>query len=159
MKIGLNIVEDHLPELQRVMAELGANTVSVGVADTPRTDGELTNAELAYIHEYGEPATNLPARPALAQGLERALPATGDALQAGLADALDGNPDGAVAALAVAGTFAVDAIKREYQSGEFAPLSPARAQERARAGQGTQPLYATHQLEQAVEFEILRGNS
>lgn len=159
MKIGLSIVDDRMPQLQQAMEALRANTVSVGVADSPRSDSELTNGELAYVHEYGEPAQGIPARPALAQGLEAALPATGDALEAGLADALDGNVDGAIAALAVAGAFAVESIKHEYESGEFAALSPERTRERLRAGTGVQPLYDTHQLAEAVEFELVGDRS
>ena len=51
-------------------------TIQVGVIDgnakTVNKNGPLTNAELMYIHEYGAPTKNIPARPVLQMSVDYA---------------------------------------------------------------------------------------
>lgn len=44
--------------------------IGIPMSTTERPDGEITNAELGYIHEYGAPEANIPARPFLIPGVE-----------------------------------------------------------------------------------------
>jgi hypothetical protein len=71
MALNPTIVQviDHAPELLRRVQALTKHEVLVGVpaAKNPRKQGAggVNNAMLAYVHEHGSPARNLPARPFL----------------------------------------------------------------------------------------------
>ena len=65
----------------------------VGIpAEENARGGEIGNASLGFIHEYGSPARNIPARPFLIPGVQDAEPQavamlakpTGDALEKGV---------------------------------------------------------------------------
>jgi hypothetical protein len=86
---------DRVSELQARLHKLASLDVLVGVpADkTPRASGTMNNATLAYIHNFGSPARNIPARPFLTQGVKKFLPEARSMLKQGANDALHGKGD------------------------------------------------------------------
>jgi phage gpG-like protein len=66
-------VVDNAPELIARVDELTQSDVLVGVPSDKagRKKGPITNAALAYIHEHGSPARNIPARPFLFPGVRK----------------------------------------------------------------------------------------
>lgn len=76
----LSCIKDRWPELQRELKELVEREVLVGFPeDTTQRKQEAvvghdqpTNAELAYIHDNGDPAHNIPARPFMLPAMDNA---------------------------------------------------------------------------------------
>jgi hypothetical protein len=115
-----------------------------------RGDGPLNNPTLAYIHEHGSPAANIPARPFLGPGVERAVPQLSSLLTAGARRALAGDPGAANQALQRVGVVAVGEVQSYMSSGDFAPLQP----ETIRRKGSSRPLIDTGQLRQAVTYSV-----
>jgi hypothetical protein len=79
LKNAARLLVDKLPKLKTSFAKLSSKDVLVGVPreDATRNDDshnreEMNNATLAYIHDNGSPAQNIPARPFMKPGVENA---------------------------------------------------------------------------------------
>jgi hypothetical protein len=97
------------------MKLLSKKEVLVGIPaeEAQRDDaGEPSNAVLGYIHNFGSPKRNIPARPFMYPGIERARDRVVASLRRGLVAALSGNPGGVDVALNAAGLAAQNAIRR-----------------------------------------------
>jgi hypothetical protein len=150
--------KSNLPGLAKALEDLAKKRVLVGVpADKSFRDGEINNAQLAYIHDKGSPAQNIPARPFLGPGIEEGLPAITTQLKKTAQAAFDGEVDGVEKGLHSTGLVAADAVKRKLVDGPFAPLKPATLAARKHKGFfGTSPLNVTGQLRGAVSYVIRR---
>ena len=71
-KPSVKKLRDGLPGLKKRIASLEKQELLVGVpSDKAAREGEgLNNATLAYIHDNGSPAANIPARPFMLPGIE-----------------------------------------------------------------------------------------
>jgi hypothetical protein len=152
--------KDGLPALVKAIGDLAKKQVLVGVpADKSFRDGEINNAQLAFIHDKGSPAQNIPARPFLEPGIEQGLPAIKVQLKKAAEAAFDGNTRDVDKGLNAAGLVAADAVKRKIVDGPFTPLAAATLAARRRKGfVGTSPLTVTGQLRNAVSY-IIRQKS
>jgi hypothetical protein len=125
---------DKTAELLRRVAELTGNDVLVGVpADkTGRKQGPVNNATLAYIHEFGSPARNIPARPFLYPGIRKAKPEIVATMKQGAIDVLHGKA--AMSVLSRVGMLARNSVVREITdpAPPFVPLKPATIRARLR---------------------------
>ena len=65
---------DNMSKFQETLRLLGASAVIVGIPEDndSRFESNITNSQLAYIHEYGAPTANIPPRPFLIPGIEQA---------------------------------------------------------------------------------------
>lgn len=115
-----------------------------------RRGGEVNNASLAYIHEYGSPANNIPARPFLGPGVERSVDQIGAVLIRGAQQFLTGDRGAVHRSLNQAGVVAQGAVQQYMVSGTFAPLQPATIRRKG----SSRPLIDTGQLRQAVTYQI-----
>lgn len=74
--MGSKVVLDKTGILKDVLKHLDDYKVLIGIPEdydlNIRNDSNLNNSDIGYIHEYGSPATNLPARPFLEPGVEDA---------------------------------------------------------------------------------------
>lgn len=170
------------------LRELSKRRVLVGVpaSNATRSDGDeqpgVNNAFLAYVHTNGVPENNLPARPFLAPGIERARGAIVTALGGAAKAALAGDLDKAELNLELAGMKAANEAKLIIAEGIPPPLKPATVAARARknapktgrrataaeqalfnewfnmtgsmAGSPTTPLDDTGQLLQSITFVV-----
>lgn len=127
--------------------------VGVPEDETLRQQGVLTNAYLAFIHENGAPAQNIPARPFLRPGMEAALPKVAEELTAAIKIPFSmGNFD---MCLDRAGTLAVSSIQLVITSSVPPPLSPRTLEERkARGNQSTATLVDTGQMRRAITYVV-----
>lgn len=173
MSSSLTITHDGTTAFRKMIAELGKTEVLVGVPSdeeqphlavgdlgpNQRIDGvEISNAELAAIHDTGAPEANIPARPFMIPGVEKVK----DAVEAHLKTATIGilAEDQTLFELELnrAGNTAVDGIRTTIEAGIPPPLSPRTlADRRARGISGTTPLLATRQLYKAISFVVRRG--
>jgi hypothetical protein len=118
---------DNLAKLMKQIADMSKQEILVGIPDSgpERRDGDVSNAQLAYIHEFGAPAANIPARPFMIPGIEDAKDRINTQLEKGSRALMDGDLDGANKAMNAAGLIAVSSIKSKIVEGDFAPLAPA----------------------------------
>ncbi len=121
------IVRDRAVGIVKALQELIGKQVLVGIPeahDARTQSGPITNAALAYIHEFGAPAANIPARPFLIPGVRKAEPQYTPHLRAACNAALDGDSAKSDHSLVRAGIVAENSAKREISTGNFVPLSP-----------------------------------
>lgn len=160
--MALRVTVDRLKNLVDATDALTKQRVMVGVpankAGRRQTRGQrINNATLAYIHEHGAPAANIPKRAFLRPGVEsvqrdlvQIMRKAGDA-------ALNGRPDHVNRWLNAAGLKAQAAVQAKLRSGPFAPLSPRTlAARRARGVSRTKPLIDTAQLLQSISYVVRR---
>lgn len=136
----MQITKDKLTAVVQSINSLVGKQVLVGFpeATASREDEEgaaVTNAQLGYIHEFGAPGANIPARPFLIPGVRKGEKAYMPHLRAAADTALQaGSQDKVDKALTAAGMIAASSAKHEIHTGDFAPLKPStiRARKYAR---------------------------
>lgn len=132
------ILKDDVAKLFSTMEKMSRVRVLVGIpgdADQRQDPKEPPNHVLGYIHEFGDPSRNIPARPFLRPGVANAQPQIIAALRQGLRIALKLDKDGkAVALLSMgrAGQIAASSVQQKIVDGPFIPLSPRTIADRAR---------------------------
>lgn len=156
--MGVKITKDNVSVVLRSIQQLASNEVLVGIpaSTTERQDGEpINNATIGYIQETGSPANNLPARPFLVPGAQKALPQAEALMKKGAKSALDGNRDIADTALHAAGLAAQNAVRATINAGVSPALAEATLANRRRRGRtGTVPLIDTGSLRNAITYVI-----
>lgn len=148
--MSVKITVDKLGEIMKSINTLVSKDVLVGIPDSKanRTneDGEpINNAQLGYIHEYGSPINNLPARPFLGTGVEAAKDEIADRLESAAKNALDGKYAQMNQGFDKAGLVAQNSVKNVFNSGQFAPLADSTLRARASRG-GTRGKAAQREL-------------
>jgi hypothetical protein len=139
MATSLEKVTDNLPQLMKQLKELASADVLVGVpqetADRKEVGSrEMNNATLAYIHDNGSPAANIPARPFMRPGIQAAKASVAKAFLRGALRALDGNSDALNIALHEAGLIAQRSIRAIINQGIPPPLADSTLKARIRSG-------------------------
>lgn len=130
------IVKDSVSRVVRSINELVGKQVLIGIPEstTDRDDEDerapITNAELGYIHENGNPATNLPARPFLVPGVKSIEDVAVGELKKAAQVSLDGDVKKADVYLNRAGMIGMNGVKQEISYGNFEPLKPASVRSR-----------------------------
>jgi hypothetical protein len=116
--MSVKITIDKVPGIQKALKDLGSARVMVGIpAKAAQRDphpGETktpNNAELGYIHEFGAPEMNIPARPFLMPGIENKKEPIVNKLKAAGQAALDGKPEIVQRHLVNAGETAVAGVQ------------------------------------------------
>lgn len=131
---------DKLADVVKGLAALTKDRVLVGIpeSNTDRKDedehGPMNNATLGYIHEFGSPAANIPARPHLIPGVEDAQDKIAARLKKAGQFAMDGKKDKVRGELEKAGMIARDSVKSMITDGDLEPLTESTLRARARRG-------------------------
>lgn len=136
MSSNVTATGNGLLDILQAVGELSKVDVLVGIPHgETRADGDgLTNAQIGYLQENGSPAMNIPDRPFLVPGVEEVQDEVGDTLVKAVDAALTGNHKRMMFFLEMAGKKAMDSVRMYFVNGEFAPLSLATIQARARRG-------------------------
>lgn len=134
------MTEDPSKRIAAALKKLSNSSVYIGVSEN--TEGRSaatgaagagpTNAQLAYIHETGSPARNIPARPFLKPGIKDSQSGWMPYLQQAMNAALQGNEAGMEKALHAAGITAVTSVKRVITAKIPPPIKPATMAKRRR---------------------------
>jgi hypothetical protein len=115
---------------------LANSDVLVGIPKdkAPRRQGTVGNAELGYIHEFGSPVRNIPARPFLHPGVRNARTQVIPYFKQAAQQALEGDDAGAVRSLNRAGMIARNSVVSAITNPQppFTPLKPATIRARLR---------------------------
>ena len=133
-------VKDGLPAALKAIKALTARQVLVGIPDdtADRDDvpgeGPITTAALGYIHEFGAPEQNIPARPFLLPGIAAIKTKAAKTLGDGARKALAGDLEAPEQALIKTGLTAQLSVQNVINEGDFAPLAYSTIEDRARRG-------------------------
>lgn len=162
MNSNVRVTVDKTADLMRAIKALTKNDVLVGVpAETamrepePGEENPPNNAVLGYIHEFGAPEKNIPARPFLVPGVASKQDEYAKLLKKAAQDALSGNLQPVEKAQNAVGLIAQNAVRQKITDGPFAPLSPVTIERRrAKGNVSTTPLVDTGTLRRAVTYVI-----
>lgn len=156
----MKITTDNVAKVLATIQELAGKQVLVGIpaSKATREEGDaepINNAQLGHIHEYGAPASNIPARPFLIPGVARAQESINGHLQKAAKAAMDGNEEKVDVELNATGLVAQAGARYEINNGDLAPLSDRTLAERRKRGRtGIKPLIDTGQLRNAITYVI-----
>jgi hypothetical protein len=157
---SLTIKVDKVEQILGNIEALTKQRVMVGIPqekNAERDDGTITNAEIGYINEFGEPEMNIPARPHLVPGIREAIPKIVPVMRKGAVAAMDGSAAAADALTAV-GLIGQVAVQKKITDGPFQALSERtiynRQHRRIAPRMGTKPLIDTGAYRQAITFVI-----
>lgn len=121
----VRVVIDRRADIQKRIRELADAQVLVGIPQkgAARTTGGPTNALLGYVHEHGEPAHHIPARPWLRPGVQSKLAQIRSYLRNAGRLAMAGDRDGMLSALRAAGQTGATGAQQKITQGPFVPLA------------------------------------
>lgn len=110
-------------------------TVGIPAENADRQDGdELNNAARLYIHEFGAPEANIPARATVMPGIEAARDRINAFMGAAARAATAGDMEKADQAMHSAGIVAADSIKEMINSNTPPPLAERTIADRIERG-------------------------
>ena len=126
--------------------------VGIPEENTSRDDDEPTNAQLMYIHNYGSPAKNIPARPVIEPAVNEptTLKRIQDYVVKGIEVSLTGNTTNAEKYYKLAGEIAVKAVQEKFTDGSLAPNAPMTI----RLKGSSTPLIDTGALRESITYVI-----
>lgn len=168
INVNLNIPVSNMESLRQALSALKEYDLLVGVpADagrkagddgkTARDDAPINNAVLAYIHNNGSPAQNIPARPTLEPGIRDAREKIVNNMEYGAKGALDGRKIAVLDSLTAAGIEAQSAVRARIRSNTPPPLKPKTIAARIRRGfPSTNTLIETGAFLQSHTFVVRR---
>ncbi len=136
---GLKVKYDGMPALQEAVARLARDEVLVGFPEdtTMRDDPEskdVTNAALGYIHDNGAPEANIPARPFMIPGINKAMPKVESILKRMAQHGLAGDTAKIDEGFERIGFMGVDGITSTIREGVPPPLAELTLKKRAAKG-------------------------
>ena len=169
MKSSVVKLIDNMPKLMGALNHLMENEALVGVPSEtterkPDANGNIeetpiNNAALAYIHDNGSPARNIPARPFMKPGIAAAKSALIKHFKIMAKRAINGSKNSGDLALYGAGIIAQRSIRAVLNSGIEPELSERTIKARIKRGRkGTKPLVDTGQLRNSINFVIRKNN-
>ena len=174
MPAKLTITQDNVANIKKAMRELSRTTVMVGIPESKnkrKSPDKMNNATLGYIHEYGSPANNIPARAWLRPGIEASRTKWEDYLRQAARLAMEGKPESMDKAFNAAGMTAVQSVKTRTSAGVPPPLAPRTIAARRRKHKNTKagistlppqfggmtPLIDTAQMLNSVTYTIRKS--
>lgn len=133
------LTRDSVDKILAEIKKFTGNQVLVGIPDTGagRTaingvGDKINNARLGYIHEFGSPASNIPARAFLIPGVNKVLSQCIEYLKLGAKEALSGNAPKARSYMDAAGTVASNSVRNVFTNNNWQELKPKTIAKRAR---------------------------
>jgi hypothetical protein len=138
IKNALQMTLDLLPDIKIRFSSLSDSEVLVGVPeDESKREGDgPSNAMLAYTHDNGSPAINIPARPFMVPGIKAAKKDILRVLKIGAENILDGGKETGNQTLHKVGLIAQLKIRAAINEGIPPPLADSTLKARIRARRG-----------------------
>jgi hypothetical protein len=145
INVNLNVTINHMGDLRAALDALKKFDLLVGVpsdedrqrdmnGSNARKDSEVTNALLAYVHNNGSPAQNIPARSTIEPGIIDAKDKITTRYHDAAEHALDGDLTAINNNLVAAGLEAQSAVKNRIRSNTPPPLKARTIAARIRRG-------------------------
>lgn len=125
----VSVVMDNVRKTFESLREITGKQVLVGIPSDREErkgdeDEDINNAALGYIHEFGSPAANIPARPFLIPGVRDAEKSELYQLRKAARAALEGETKLAMQAMNAAGIVASNSARNKISSNIPPPLQP-----------------------------------
>lgn len=125
-KITLKETFNNVSSLSKAMRELTDQDVYIGIPEDENARKEaghkgISNAYLGYIHEFGVPEKNIPARPHLIPGITDIRKEAGDILEATAKAILDGQAN-VSQGLNKIGLLGQNAVRARFVKNDWPPL-------------------------------------
>jgi len=143
--VSVTKLVDRVQQMLEATEMLARSDVLVGVPSNKanrrpmpgKKPDPITNASLAYIHEFGSPARNIPARPFLFPAIRKIKPQVRALMKKAAQDALKGDKGAVKRVLNEVGLLAQIAAQAAITDPEppFVPLKPATIRARLRRTQ------------------------
>lgn len=160
LKVNISTTFDATDDLVKALKRFTDSEVLVGVPAATIDKGRkakdrVNNATLAYVHNYGSPVNNIPARPFMEPGVNDARDTNLKLLEAGGKAILDGGT--ATAQLEAVGIVTQVAIKKRITSNTPPPLAPRTlAARKARGVTRTNTLVDTGALLNSISYVVAK---
>lgn len=154
MAVAVKIPVDRVLDLEEALNTLTGLQVVVGFAGQHRSG--MSNAQLAYIHDNGSPARNIPARPFFEVGIREGTPEIMALARQAASQALAQGRSGAQSrrhAMELVGDAAVNAVKRKILENDFVPLKRATVRRKGH----DQALIDTGELYDSITSDVRRS--
>lgn len=155
----IEIKKDLTQKLFDSIKLMATKSVYVGIpSGEDRKDSHETNAQIAFINEFGSDHKHIPARPFLRPSIEKSKVKIIKIFQEGALKALDG--EDMHITLEEAGLYAQSQVKNYIVASQgFVPLSPAtiearRSRRTAKATTPSKPLIDTAQMLNSITYVI-----
>jgi hypothetical protein len=146
---------DKTDAIRKAVQALTEQDVYIGIPEdkTSRNSGDgISNAMLGYIHEFGAPANNLPARSALLPGIKDIQEDAAALLKGAAASALDGNVAAVEQTFNKIGLLGQNSVRAKFVDNEWpALLNPSQKRQKRGA---LNPLLDTGQLRKAYTYTV-----
>lgn len=146
-----------IAEALKAIKRMSQRHVLVGIPGDaePRKGDEPTNPQLGYIHEFGAPEENIPARPFLIPGVTAVKEDVVNRYRGAAKAALRGKVDAIEHAHDAVGLIAQNSVRKRINTGPFVPLAPMTiANRKAKGRKGIKPLIDTGQLRNSLTYVI-----
>lgn len=159
IKDGVNVTKDNVKGVLESIACLAKQDVLIGIpqekADRRGKGDAMNNATLGYIHEFGSPAANIPARPFLIPGVREAIPKAMSHLRGAAKAAMADKKGEFEAKLGAAGMVAQNTVRAKINSGIVPALAESTLAARRRRGRtGEVPLIDTGSMRNSISYVI-----
>lgn len=158
-KPTLKVTADWTKQFNAIIKKFKRDVVLVGVPqdENPREEsGEIGNAALLALNNFGSPANNIPARPVMEIGIRNTQNEIADQFRDAAVRALSGSPAAISAAYTRAGIIASNGVKKAIndQIGIEPPADATLTAREARGFKGTKSLIVTAQMRNAITFVV-----
>jgi hypothetical protein len=157
VKNPAQMILNNLPKMKKTFEAMSKQEALAGVPGdtTGRKEVGANNASLAYIHDKGSPANNIPARPFMKPGVEVVKPRIIKVLAFAVKGALGKDDQAIEKGLNKAGLIAQNSIRATINAGVPPPLKEGTLAGRRRRGRtGTAPLIDTGQLRNSITYVL-----
>ena len=141
-----------MDNIEKAIKMLGEYEIFVGIEG-----GE--NALIGFIHENGSPLNNIPPRPFLHPGMERAQPKIKEKWREAYKAAFEGKPKRVLAIFDEIGQICVDSIREVVDEGNFVPLKDETVRRKMAQGLFLTPLVATGLMVADITYKVVKKNA
>ena len=126
------IKQDRVDDVIKAILGAVGSQVLVGIpaAAGEHDNAEISNAALGYIHEFGSPSRNIPARAFLIPGVKDSTEECARELKWGMKEVLAGRP--MTSSLHRAGHFALNSVRAQFYHNNWVELQPQTVAQRYR---------------------------
>lgn len=148
--VKITVKKDNTKELLKKLESMKNFDLLVGVPqdEAEREEGEITNAQLMFIHSEGSPVRNIPPRPVIDITLKEEKEKINQKFKKALNVILNGgNPSVELEKL---GIYITNKIKAKFGSEDLAPLQPSTI----KAKGSDRPLIDTGQLRNSITYVV-----
>lgn len=160
---NVKVTTDRTASVKAALKALVQDRVLVGIPsehafrdpDIEDPHPHLNNAEIGYLNEFGAPEANIPARPHLVPGTQKALPKVEKIYRDAVGKVVVGDVKAIHDAHAKVGFVVASSVKSLITDGVSPQLAESTVKDRKRRGRtGTTPLLDTGQYRRNIDSVV-----